>query len=355
MENEKNNSNSEHRCKFNQHYVFQSYLKAWTDDRNELWEYKRGRQKIVHKGTTNTLSAYKTYELKDMNDDELKFFELFMDSLKISKSNKKLLWDHITAYLMPFRNKDMINLLKTYISVPMEHPAYNELKSTYDNLCLSIQEAIVNTDEDFFGDYEKDGKEWFARILNGDLNFYYPELYDVEENHDYTERDEFITFVCIQYFRTLEMRGILIRNIQNMIDLSERIKGYEFDRTNVRAEHILPQASWVFFNILSTAFISRNAHLTVLKNNTTVPFITSDQPVINLKYEKNKNPEEFVIYYPITPKVAITINDENRHFSKEIDSKSVIDDYNHKMVDHFNTYLIGNSKEILSGIVDMYL
>ena len=55
-----------------------------------------------------------------------------------------------------------------------------------------------------------------------------------------------------------------------------------------------------------------NAQVTLLINKTDVSFITSDQPVINLKADYkdlSQQPDELVFYYPISPRVAMTIND----------------------------------------------
>ncbi|WP_029201528.1 DUF4238 domain-containing protein [Oribacterium sp. NK2B42] len=340
--------------KNNQHYVFQSYLKAWTDDRNELWECKRGREKIIRKGTKSTLSAFRTYELKDLNDDELQFWELCMDVFRLNDQNKQLIRNHINMYLTPFRGRKIVDGLKAINPIPKGHPDYQELERIFGSLELNLEEAIVNTDEDFFSDYENDGKKWFDRIMEGDLSFYYPES-DGASSPDYTERNDFITFICIQYFRTIEMRNVMTENIQNMITNSINLKDYVFDRTKVRADHILPQYSWMFFIMISVGFTSRNAHLTVLHNKTSLPFITCDQPVINLKSEKGKELKEFVIFYPLSPDVAIIVNDESVHKEKVIDNKMIIDDFNRKMIEHFDKYLISNKKEVLEGMREMYL
>ena len=151
------------------------------------------------------------------------------------------------------------------------------------------------------------------------------------------------------------MRRIMEDNIKSVCEQSIKLEGYEFDRDNVRADYVLPQFAWMIYNMLATSLTSRNAHMTVIHNKTTLPFITSDQPVINLKYEKGKELKEFVIFYPLRPDMAIIVNDESKDRTKEIDNKNIIDNYNCKMTEHFDKYLISDKKEVLEGIRDMYL
>ena len=124
--------------KNNQHYVFQSYLKSWTDDRNELWEYKRGRGKIQHKGTKKTLSSFQTYKLKELNKDELQFFELLMDVFRLGEKAKTELRKHIEIYSLPFKNKKIVDALKKIDKIPQNHPDRIELDVLYNNLEANI-------------------------------------------------------------------------------------------------------------------------------------------------------------------------------------------------------------------------
>lgn len=96
--------------------------------------------------------------------------------------------------------------------------------------------------------------------------------------------------------------------------------------------------------------------MTVLINDTALPFITSDQPIINKESASgNDSPKEFVLYYPLSPTVAITVNDRNRCKTKHIDKKSIVDDYNRKIIEHSYEYLVSNKESVLQGIIEMDL
>ena len=89
-------------------------------------------------------------------------------------------------------------------------------------------------------------------------------------------------------------------------------------------------------------------------SETDLPFITSDQPVINIKAEVGeKVPEELVLYYPLSPKVAVIINGGKGE--KRIEKKHEIDKYNKMIFDHSFEYVIADRKEVLEGMIDMYM
>lgn len=75
-------------------------------------------------------------------------------------------------------------------------------------------------------------------------------------------------------------------------------------------------------------------------NETDIPFITSDQPVINLcaNYKQlGEGTKELVFYYPISPN---TINDENSQDKIMLNIEKV-DEYNNAIVNaSYNIFLL---------------
>lgn len=218
---------------------------------------------------------------------------------------------------------------------------------------------IFNTEEEFYSGYELYGEGWIRKILMQDLHFYYPTktvTKDMIPAEQYAERDDFINFLCIQYFRTCEMRDTITKNISNMLKLAESAKDLSINIKNINPENILPHMIWIFQTNCAAKLIHMNAHMTVLINDTTLLFITSDQPIINKESSSedgDEEPKEFVLYYPLCPTVAITVNDSNRCTTKHIDKKSIIDDYNRKIIEHSYEYLVANKEAVLHGIIEM--
>lgn len=78
-------------------------------------------------------------------------------------------------------------------------------------------------------------------------------------------------------------------------------------------------------------YISSNKYnVVLLDNNSTIPYITEDQPIINTysDYTKiNKHADNLEYYYPISPNIAILITNDlkyNDNLVKNIDEDEVM-------------------------------
>lgn len=93
--------------------------------------------------------------------------------------------------------------------------------------------------------------------------------------------------------------------------------------------------------------------MTLLINKNSTGFLTSDQPIINIKADyknKNKEPKELILYFPVSPDVAITINDNNDLDKIQLD-EPVVQKYNKLIVDASHESIIGDSPELLRDII----
>ena len=195
------------------HYVFQAYLKNWGDDKEKIWVCNKEEKRTFYTKTDDVLNKRRLYENQDLNDDEKVFFELIMTALKLNNADKSEMRDHIDTYLLPFENRKLVDILKKKMSVPNSQPQNDEIKEGFEKIDLLIKEQIANTEEDFYSGYEYDGMIWINSIISGDIDFYYAD--DSKQSKSVgelelpvnVERDEFIDFLCIQYFRTIEMRN----------------------------------------------------------------------------------------------------------------------------------------------------
>ena len=122
--------------------------------------------------------------------------------------------------------------------------------------------------------------------LNGDISFY-----DDERCHP------FLNYLCTQYMRT---KGVKER----AIELCNADKSAELSRVWNVMLHMLAT------NVGVHLFLERNRRTLVLVHNRTdVPFITGDQPAINLQASRPHPPERLSIYYPISPRLALLLGD----------------------------------------------
>jgi hypothetical protein len=114
--------------------------------------------------------------------------------------------------------------------------------------------------------------------------------------------------------------------------------------------------SWWFLSYLyglnmgKSFFETRNqARVSLLKNNTEIPFITADQPIINVHHcvslDKLVPPEQGDFFYPLSPSVGIIHSDSDR-FEKgivEID-EATANEFNEKLASNAIIHIMGNSE-----------
>ena len=160
-----------------QHYVFQAYLKNWCNEDDKLWV---------------------------CNKKERKFLELLMEYLRVDKTTKVEMRRHIELYLTPYKFKHMVDMAKMINPVPVNPLLKQELQLDFDNLYKILEESIVNTGEDVYSDFEASGMECIRRIMEGDLQFYYPSIdncNDVafQDGVIYEKIDEFIVHSIFSY------------------------------------------------------------------------------------------------------------------------------------------------------------
>jgi hypothetical protein len=160
-----------------------------------------------------------------------------------------------------------------------------------DKFILELSENLHCFVEDRF-------KPILDLLLSGDLGF----LQDTERA---------ITFyygLCVQFTRGNHIR----RSRHNMTQ-------EEFDR-HMRVSNVL--ANIIAVNVAHSLFVDRNLYtVLLLENASEVPFVTSDQPIINLSSNPTrfKPPEKFELYYPLSPsKAAMLLEPESVHYPSNL-------------------------------------
>lgn len=337
-------------------------MRNWSDNNGKIWICNIKEKRTFYASTLDVLNKRRMYEIQDMNEDEKAFFEIVMTAFKLNALDKSEMRDHIDDYLFPYRNQEFLDCLREVNPIPETHPLYIEIKKDFEKLESIIKEQKVNTEEDFYSDYEGDGSKWINSIINGDTSFYYDgdSKKFQAENGIYLpinlQREEFLNFLCLQYFRTNGMRNNLKKNIVNMINMTRKVSKYKFNRDNVRPESILPHMIWIIQAKCSAALSGQGANLQVIRNDTSLPFITGDQPIINMKAKgMNVTPDEFVLYYPLSPQVAIIVNGSDGHKEKRLDKKMEVNELNGMLLKHSYEYIVGNNQDVLDGIIDFYM
>jgi Protein of unknown function (DUF4238) len=150
---------------------------------------------------------------------------------------------------------------------------------------------------------------------------------------------EFIHFITHQLFRTP-----MIRNIN--AKLENKIPDLDLNRTWLIESHIYAT------NVGAGIFVERDTYqFTFLENNTNIPFITSDQPVINLNTQDDK---DIRLYYPLSPKQALIFS-TGAPPQKICRTASAleVEQYNHQMFNRSSDQVYSNDRDYLSKVATL--
>ena len=161
-----------------------------------------------------------------------------------------------------------------------------------------------NLMEDFHSDFETFGERLIQVKKFEDLKFL---------DDDESELKTFI-FLCIQYVRTKRMQNLFIDKFKNH-------------------NRILPKYFHILSFVLGTGIANglrsyKKTKFIFIENISVIDFITSDQPVINLKEDERDEKGNVIsmeLFYPLNPRIALKLhyNDGNKYEHLKIKEKEV--------------------------------
>lgn len=270
-----------------QHYIWEFYLKAWCFEGNKVWCNRDGN--IFNASTENVAQKRRFYEITPLTKDEFGFISEFIQ--KCTSENR---------YILMLKLQNL-----------MEYSLYN------DN-------TRKNALENEYADIERRTVPILQSIRNCSINVL----------DDQYSKNIFSIFLGTQYTRTPKYRKGKINCLpEGLFQISDNFMFYW---------------NYVFFSDAIGSWIS-SAKVSLLKNKTNIPFITGDQPVINIKSEYDNTPaKEIQLYYPISPKLALLF-DEKELFENPISVNDVLF-YNEKIKQASESLIIGNKKEAVENV-----
>lgn len=333
-----------------QHYVFQAYLNSWTDDGKLCC--MRDKKNVFKTGTINVAQERDFYRIKPLNEDEKKFYNLFIN--RMPADVQKALSNHMNIYLMPIKLQEYLKRLKSLFE--LKFGGYDGIPDNTKEDILKLENmidiAINNTEEDYHSDIEGEGAEWLKLLQEKNTSFYYKKNKETRNEEDNDEQFNFIFFICTQYFRTKAIRERWISNLEPCLN-HPQWNSLNIPRENIHLENLAHHFFWYIQSICAYNLKKKNAHLTLLINETDIPFLTSDQPVINIcaNYKQlDEETKELVLYYPISPKIAITINDENLENEIKLNVEKV-DEYNSAIINASYQNIFADKLEVLERYI----
>ncbi|MCF7646913.1 DUF4238 domain-containing protein [Bacillus subtilis] len=306
--------------KKNHHYVWGHYLKNWSKDGRNVWyTTKSGRVSLDSvKGFPKQASFYKMGKLSQAHIDAIR--HIFQKSPPIlQEQHHKIL--NIFQFIKLLEDAVELNAssINRHEIEALKSNALENLHCFHENNVIHIIKKLSQGDNS---------------VLSDNSNFY-----------------NFIIFFGHQITRTKKFRDIINYTTPKKFSQEEKLDAF----------YLLNQENWwlssylIGMNIGHSLLNSRSTdYHCILVNETNTPFITSDQPIINVHPNININSVEppadndCDFFYPISPKVAYMINRSNAFpngVSKPTEDE--VDRLNIKMAMLTDLHLMGNEKEVV--------
>jgi len=230
------------------HYVWKEYLKPWTSE-NKICCRRKG--KIFLTSLDNIAQERFFYKSYRLGSEEIKFLQ----------------------YLI----KNMI---------PNVAKSMNHILNLYNDISNSNDEYLIKCGiEDLHTIVENYGKNCLEKLQKGNVAFLKQNKY----------KHQLSLFLGVQYMRTKKMR-------ENLNPVELKNKNIDLEKMSI----ILP----FIYGEITGKWIYNTGEIKLIRNNTSSNFITSDQPIFNVRAPLNNTEElkEFELYYPISPNYAIYIS-----------------------------------------------
>jgi len=249
------------------HFVPRFYLREWAQ-KERIYCLQDGT--IRRPNLRNVCAENYFYGLCQLSDEDLEFLQKAI--IDGSPNALKESHEQLTQILrLPYLAKQRLDA-----SGDAASPAMAEAKR-----------MIAELNENLHTNVEEKFRPYLSSMLAGDLSFL----------RDPGRAAVFFWGLAVQYARTHHVKSVQRILDPNRADLYRRLAN--------------PLAHIVASNVGCSLFADR-ARLTVLllANSSTTPFITADQPIINIASKPNDDltaPTRFELYYPLSPTTAMLL------------------------------------------------
>jgi len=306
-------------AKHKQHYVWRSYLEPWSTD-DQVFCLRAG--KIYSANIRDVAQKRDFYRIQDLNEYEVKLLHAYVE--RHPQPLQKIQKDLIDLFTMPHAGQRLTRAL-----IDAHGHSAPESLSALDK---KIDVMINNLEEELHADIEKDSLIFIEQIRAEDTSFW----------NETGPKTNFLQFVCTQMLRTRKIQDGLVDAVnEKMPENSSLNKIWGVLR------HMLSM------NVAYNLFNDPDYGLRLLLNDTNLPFITSDQPVVNTHssdLERFESPKEFEAFYPISPRKAVLIG----VFKDGIEylNAGQVKRYNDCLAELSHEQIFSSSRSVLEGYVE---
>lgn len=263
------------KAKHKQHYVWRYYLAAWSTD-EQLYCLRGG--KIFSANIKDVAQKRDFYRVQELSEYEI-----------------ELLFSYVKNHPKPLQEQQKL-IIKMFNMPHVSQRAARTMMSDLGEVALEnlsefekIMDVVVNNlEEELHAEIERNSMVFIDQIRAEDISFW-----------EGITKTNFLQFVCLQMLRTRKMQEKLKASIEEKMPENTSLH-------NIWGvlRHM------VSMNVAYSIYTDSNYGLRLLLNDTQLPYLTTDQPVVNthsLNVGCDEVPKEFEIYYPISPRKAILI------------------------------------------------
>ncbi|HDR7625120.1 DUF4238 domain-containing protein (plasmid) [Bacillus mycoides] len=261
-----------------QHYVWRHYLTAWTDESEQLVCLRNGNLFSIN--PKKIAKERDFYRLRNLSQKEIAIILHGFINGKGTEVSQRMDKEWLSACVSPFRVKEEL-----------------ERKGEWDDKKEEEFDVFINNfAEDFHSNIEDQGLPYLNHLKNSNIDFLNSE----------EDKLKFMYFICLQYMRT----NMLKNNIQESVRAGQKQNKFQYPIDHTLIDNIWSVLYVIFARRFASGISFSNSHrFLILKNNSTISFITGDQPVINTRtdYSDFTEAKELELYYPLTPSLALLI------------------------------------------------
>ncbi|SDS47960.1 DUF4238 domain-containing protein [Bradyrhizobium canariense] len=214
------------------------------------------------------------YKLQVLTDEDIKLIKWLVVDAATHELSKRHHTDLLTSFAAPLR------------FVEKNRSTFKSVESIDEY----IDEYQTNAMEDYHGRMEQSFLPILEDVLRGDLSFY----------EDGDKCITFLHFISTQHMRTKRTR-------EKTIEVLRSKNNIDFSRCWNIAVHMFS------FNIGLSLFRERKKRsLLLLENKTGLPFVTGDQPTVNLLADGTAPPDALSFYYPVSPTLGLVLGEADQ-------------------------------------------
>lgn len=297
-----------------QHYVWQYYLRPWAAN-GTIWCKSVRKVEPFRPSLENIGVERYFYEVHELTQEDLLYLQNII--LKVKRPQLKELnqgWIDIFQ-----KAHKVLGTLNTVAIDPMNRA---EIEKEVRKINRTIVEA-----------FHTETENRAVPILDA-LRQENNDFFNVVEG-----RNTFLYYISHQYFRTARMRNSIEAIRHNMPDDHQRT---------------WPIEAFIYATNVAASLIGQGDKYRIkfLQNESEVPFITGDQPVINMLGHKD---EQVEFYYPLKPDLAILLTSDKPGASSDRKniSKILVEYYNHGIFRKSASQIYGNDQAYLKDIANL--